>query len=118
MNSDFQTNTSILRGKQVVAQLIVPVCLILMGFLIYFVNKDPSVHIGLRGLPWLDVPTAFVCLGVLFILVKLFFRRRVAVVDPPDCDEEDEGSSWSAPGAFSDEISSPAGDDARLPEDL
>lgn len=53
-----------------------PLTLIVLGIILYLVNLRPDTHFGLRGLPWVDVPSLFVLLGGLLYVVKDVMKRR------------------------------------------
>lgn len=68
-----------------------PYTLIVIGIALHFLNQQPGVHFGLRGVPWLDVPSAFVILGGLAIVAQYELRRRKAASTQPPPDEGGAG---------------------------
>lgn len=53
-----------------------PLTLIVLGIVLYVLNLRPDTHFGLRGLPWVDVPSLFVILGGLLFVIKDVVKRR------------------------------------------
>ncbi len=53
-----------------------PIALILLGIVVHVLNARPGVHIGFKGLPWLDVPSTLVVAGLVAGIAGIETRRR------------------------------------------
>jgi len=55
---------------------VAPFALILLGIVVYILNQRPDVHIGFKGLPWLDVPATLVVAGLVTGVIAIESRKR------------------------------------------